>query len=455
MISRKEDILEIALNLGRRKGTEEALKYLDEVFSAFENVECRNPDKTIFDYFYASIDRDELNRTINKLIEEQIIPILDKIDVLVTVDLTGTTIMREKMNEYKELAQPEIKIMKSSYVLDYDYSGKKVAIFDDGIRTAQHTIDVLKTIQKTNIRNIRAFYYIAGTDNGIRKLEDFTEKMSRKRKWAKHSILIHPETTYKNQEEFNTIYGRQICSHMGRTFMPVDKDHFYVECIVEGAKSIFDFWEIAKSLSDSSFIVNTDAWNRNMLKISVEYPHTHVERQPPCPYIRLKDRMLFKMRMFVNLDKNLLYLVPVVMDFGAALSRKPEGMNDRMCLLRNRRDFDKSRWKFLRNFRLFTKKISDRKMVEEKEITCQECGHMDAKFEFLKLFIDEFVPELEKSNIQLKVVDAGWDKIESKYDVPLRERVNNEIKKTANERVISVDESPRDHRFLSILRGSS
>ena len=420
----------MALEISEKKGIEEACEFIDRVFSAFRDLELPSPDKTIFDYFDSRKNWQIIDTRINELIEKEILPMLNKIDILVTVDLTGTTVMREKMNEYEELARPRKKILKSSYVHHYNYQGEKVAIFDDGICTGTHTIDVLKSIQKANVENILSFYYIAATEGGKLHLQDFVMK-----EWKK-SIPVFSMATYKSAEGFNNIYGRQICSYMAHTLMPVDKDHFHVDCAVNGAKSAFDFWVISRNLSQRSFIVNTDLWDKNKLKMSIEFPEFSIERGYPCQHIKIKKKMLFKMRLFVNLYRNLLYLVPIVMDYEATPPSIPCELDNPMCLLKNK-----------------IKEENDKKTKDDlrmKKIVCLECGHMHSKLRFLRFFAEQFAPRLKEMDIQLTVIDAGWDKIESNYKIPFQDEVNNQIEEVTGGKTIMIDKTQRDHRFLYV-----
>lgn len=411
-------------------GMEEPHKFQKATYLDFMDQECLAPQKTIHYYLKQEESYKEINMAIKKLMSKKIVPVLNDVDILVTVDFTGSIVLKEKKHEYPELSKREDIILKSSYVRDYDFKKKKVAIFDDGICTGSHTKQLLQKLLTKEVKLIHAFYYIGGTNSGICNLEkEFSS-------WQKKP-LVYAEKNYESETEFQNKYGRLICSFMANVFMPADKDHFFLECRQIGAKSVLDFLNLCKSFSKYTFIVPSRFQDKNKLKISTQLSITNLNEIKQCPYIKLKDQMTFKMRLFVDLTREQLFLVPVIMDFeGRAFPPRESFEKENVeCLLQHHDDERVHEIK------------SDGKL-SMREITCLECSHMHLKLEFLEFFLMRFKPFLQEAGIKLEIRDTMWDKIESLYFMNLRGIVERRLNRVINCNNVTLKWTPKDHRFL-------
>jgi hypothetical protein len=369
-----------------------------------------------------------LDNHVNEFFETKFLPSLDKFDLIVTIDRKATTILKTKREKYPQLK--EVKILKSSYVgKREEYEGKRVAIFDDSIRTGKHSIDVIRVISKY-AASFRIFC--------IACLESGKHNVKRSLGETSSDFEIEEQIIYEDENKFNNEFGKAICAYMLHLQIPSDKDHFYVECVLEerkepsranGSRSM-DFIEILREMGTEPFIINDDMWNENRLKISSHFQNL-VEVENIQPRLKFKKGMTFKMRIFLRLDESKLFFVPIPMD---------------LIILRSWRE--KIRLPTEENCNLEVrlcdcseKNAIDLDLYKHK---CEECVHLNLKLRFLKYFLSQLDEILSRKTFRILITRTRWDKVEGNYPtVRIHDIMNDMVKGMINiESRIEPDSNP-------------
>lgn len=356
-----------------------------------------------------------LDSQIDEFFEKKFLPSLDKFDLIVTIDRKATTILKIKRRKYTELEK--IDILKSSYVGDREkYEGKRVAIFDDSIRTGKHSIDTVRVVSRfaTSFK----VFCIACLETGKNNVRKSLEKIP-------PDFGIEQQILYRDEKEFNDEFGKAICSYMLHLQVPSDKDHFYVECLIEKKKlhegkriKSMDFIELLHKMGTRPFIVDNDEWNDDRLKISSHFENLS-EVENIQANLDFRKGITFKMRLFLRLDENTLFLVPIPMDLILSKSWKHRiglptkgkcNLEVRLCDYEEKETIDHSL----------------------KKHRCEECLHLNLKLRFLEYFLNQFDKVLFEKEFDIYISNTRWDKVEGNYPVKIHEIVDEMVKDLTN-----------------------
>lgn len=357
-----------------------------------------------------------LDNQIDEFFEKKFLPSLDKFDLIVTIDRKATTILKIKRKKYAELE--EIDILKSSYVGDKKrYRGRRVAIFDDSIRTGKHSIDTIQIVSQS-AASFRIFC--------IACLETGKENVKKSLRNVPADFGIEQQILYRKEKKFNDEFGKAICSYMLHLQVPSDKDHFYVECLIEKKEGFpekmkvrsRDFIELLHKMGTVPFIVDTDEWNDDRLKISSHFENLD-DIENIQSHLKFRRGITFKMRIFLRLDESILFLVPIPMDLIVWKSwkqrlgfsiRKKCSLNVRLCDYEEEETIDH----------------------DLKRHMCEECLHLNLKLGFLRYFLCKFDEVLSGKEFGMSISRTRWDKVEGNYPIKIHELVDAMVKDLDN-----------------------
>lgn len=355
-----------------------------------------------------------LDKQIDKFFEEKFLPSLEEFDIIVTIDRKATTILKVKRKKYPKLYS--IDILKSSYIGEKEkYHKKRVAIFDDSIKSGRHSIDTVLAV--ADDASYMKIFCIACLKDGEKNVKREVKKVR-----PDVEIEIEKQIAYEDEEKFQAEFGKAICAYMLHLQIPSDKDHFYVECGIRWKKetgtkkriSYLDFIELFRKMDVEPFIVDSDEWNYDRIKIS-----SHFEKLDKVedihPIFSFRRGIKFKMRIFLRLDENIVFLVPISMDLIIMKSLKQK---IRLLMLKEKCDMD---------VKLCGHK--ERKTVDSEleRYICEECIHLNLKLRFLEYFLHQFDDVLSEKEFMISLLSTRWDKVEGNYPIEIHKLVTKMV----------------------------